>query len=331
MIPPGSGNDPGRTLGTIRRVAYTTVALAYVQIVFGAIVRITGSGMGCGDSWPRCQGRWFPPLDRPDLVVEITHRFVAAGLIIGIIALLALASRHRAEPGVAGRGGVLRAALLAAGLVLTAAIFGAITVKLSLDPYVIVTHLAIAMILLAVLGSVAVRAGGFGVARARAAGLAASARLFRSGRAAVVMAFLTVIMGALTANIAGANVSCQGFPGCRVVAVRGEPLYIQVTHRALAFVLLLHTFGMAMAARRRAEPALVRRGAWLAFAAVVLQLLVAAALVEMKLPPLLRSLHQAVGTLVWLSIFVLAAIARRTAAAGEVALAPGTRAPAASD
>lgn len=302
-------------LPTLRRVAYGTVALAYVQIVFGAVVRITGSGMGCGDSWPRCQGRWFPPLDRPDLVVEITHRFVAAGLIIGIVALLALAWRHRAEPGVAGGGGVLRAALLAAGLVLTAAIFGAITVKLSLDPYVIVTHLAIAMILLAVLASAAVRAGGFGVAGARVAGIVSSARISRSARTAVVMAFLTVIMGALTANIAGANVSCQGFPGCRVVAVRGEPLYIQVTHRALAFVLLFHTFGMVMAARKRAEPKVVRRAAWLAFAAVVLQLLVAAALVEMKLPPLLRSLHQAVGTLAWLSIFVLAAIARRTAMA----------------
>ena len=39
-----------------RRLAYLALFLAYAQIVFGAIVRITDSGMGCGDHWPKCNG-----------------------------------------------------------------------------------------------------------------------------------------------------------------------------------------------------------------------------------------------------------------------------------
>jgi cytochrome c oxidase assembly protein subunit 15 len=151
------------SLPRLRRVTYATIALAFAQIVFGAIVRIAGSGLGCGDHWPKCNGEWFPPHDRLDLIIEITHRYIAAGLTLAILALLFLAFVRRAERGVGGPGGVLRPVLLAAGLVMTAAVFGAITVKLDLNPYIIVTHLSIAMSLLAVLVVAAVRAGGFGI------------------------------------------------------------------------------------------------------------------------------------------------------------------------
>lgn len=294
------------TVTILRRLAYVALVLAFAQIVFGAIVRITGSGMGCGDHWPRCMGHFFPPLDRPDLIIEVTHRYLAAAVTIGIIALLGASYAHRAERGVGGEGGVLRAAALAFGLVVVAAVFGGMTVKLSLNPYVIVTHLAIAMTLLAVLSVAVLRAGGWGFD----ATVVASARTFRSARAAAVLTFLVLVLGALTANVAGANVSCQGFPWCTTVAVRGGPLHIQITHRVLAFLLLFHTFGIIMALRRRGESPLIKRIARLAFAVVLLQLLVAAMLVETHLPPVWRSLHQAVGTLVWLTIFTFAALAK---------------------
>src|SRR5512143_4042956 len=111
----------------LRRMSWLSLVLGLGHIVFGAIVRISGSGMGCGDHWPKCQGHWFPPLDRTDLIIEVTHRYIAATLSIAILALLAVALLRRAVPGVGGRGGVLRSALLAAALVLAAAIFGAVT------------------------------------------------------------------------------------------------------------------------------------------------------------------------------------------------------------
>ena len=302
---PEMGRDPGR-LALLRGLGYLSTILAFAQIMFGAIVRITGSGMGCGDHWPTCQGYLFPPLERPDLIIEVTHRYIAATVTIAILALLAVAYHRRSEPGVGGRGGVLRSAVLAALLVLTAAVFGGITVKLSLNPYVIVTHLAIAMTLLAVLSIAVLRAGGWGFGRTGVA----SARSYRGARAGVVLVFIILIFGALTANVAGANVSCQGFPWCRSVLVTGTPLYIQVTHRVLAFLLLFHMIGLPLGIRRRRESPLVQKAAWFALGAIILQIIVAAGMVGLQLPPAWRSLHQAVGTLVWLSVFTFAALAR---------------------
>lgn len=293
----------------LRRLAYATLTLAFAQIVFGAIVRITGSGLGCGDHWPRCNGAWFPPQDRTDLLIEITHRYIAAALVVAILGLLAAAVRRRRTAGVGGPSGVLRPVLLAAGVVLTAAIFGAITVKMGLNPYVIVTHLAIAMTLLAILALTAIRAGGFG-ARTLTTASPASPRTYRAARGAVLLTFLALVFGALTANVAGANASCIGFPWCRAITVHGTPLGIQLTHRVIAFLLFFHLLGMVMAARKRGAPPVLSRAIAVAFGAVILQLLVAATLVELHLPAIWRSLHQAVGTLVWLAVFVMATLAR---------------------
>lgn len=290
----------------LRGLGYLATLLVFAQIMFGAIVRITGSGMGCGDHWPTCQGYLFPPLQRPDLIIEVTHRYIAATVTIAILALLALAYARRSQRGVGGPGGVLRSAILAAVLVVIAAVFGGITVKLSLNPYVIVTHLAIAMTLLAVLSIAVLRAGGWGFDGTGAT----SARTYRGARAAVILAFIILVFGALTANIPGANASCQGFPWCRSILVGGTPLYIQVTHRVLAFLLLFHMIALPIRIRRRRESPLVQRAAWFALGAIILQIIVAAGMVEMHLPPAWRSLHQAVGTLVWLSIFTFAALAR---------------------
>lgn len=305
-----------------RRLSYATLVLAFAQIVFGAIVRITGSGLGCGNHWPTCQGQWFPPYDRPDLIIEITHRYIASALILAILILLVRAIRRRTQPGVGGRGGLLRPLLLATGLVATAAIFGAVTVKMDLNPYIIVTHLAIAMTLLGVLALTVVRAGGFGGDSVSERGdRATAARTYRAARAAAGMAFLVLILGALTANVPGANGSCQGFPYCTSVLTHGDPLYIHITHRILAFLLFLHLLGMVMMSRTRVQAPVVRRSITLAFSVVILQVIVAATLVELHLPPVWRSLHQAVGTLVWLSVITMTILARYAVLGGRSVVA----------
>jgi heme A synthase len=93
-----------------------------------------------------------------------------------------------------------------------------------------------------------------------------------------------------------------------MIFVHGVPLWIQVTHRTLAFLLFFHVLGMSIAAQRRSIPSVLKRATWIAFAVTLLQILVAATLVELHLPAILRSMHQAVGTLVWLSIFTLTAL-----------------------
>ena len=68
-------------------------------------------------------------------------------------------------------------------------------------------------------------------------------------------------------------------------------------------------------ARRREAPAvlgLVR----IAFALICLQLVIAAGMVEMHLPPVMRSLHEADGIAIWLTLFTLAWVARFSNASG---------------
>ncbi len=299
---------------TLRRLGYLALVIGFAQVVFGAIVRITGSGLGCGSHWPDCYGSFAPAPNAPSLLVEITHRYGAAALSLAIAALAIVAWIRRSETGVDGRGGVLRPSLFALLLVIVAAAFGAVTVKMELATGVVVTHLAIAMSLLAVLVVIVVRAGGFGspVVAAR------STRTFRSGRAAVGLTFLALVFGALTANTPGAPIACQGFPLCRVIAEHGAPLWIQVTHRVIAFFLLFHLIGIIVSTRKRSEPGPIRSAAWAALSTVVLQILIAAAMVEMHLPASLRSLHQAVGTALWISVMVLTALASGSDRSAEI-------------
>ena len=61
------------------------------------------------------------------------------------------------------------------------------------------------------------------------------------------------------------------------------------------------------------EAPIVVRAAHVALGMVVLQLVVASSMIVLRLPPVLRSLHEATGVGIWLSCFLLAYLARRTA------------------
>ena len=293
---------------SLKKLSLVALVLAFAQIVFGAIVRITGSGMGCGDHWPKCLGQWFPPHDRVDLIIEITHRYIAFALSIVILALVIAAFLRRTESGVGGRGGVLRPAIIAGVLVVIAALLGAVTVKLALNPLVIAAHLTIAMSLLATLALTLARAGGLWMS---ADLKGTTGRSFRAARFAVVLALLTIVFGALTANYPDSAVACPGFPWCRDYMIYGPAIGIHVTHRILAFLLFGHLLGMAIATGRRKEPPVIHRAALTAFAAAVIQVIVAGAMITMQFPPVFRSLHQAFGTLVWLAVVILAILSSR--------------------
>src|SRR2546423_5783201 len=93
---------------TVRFLGYRALVLGFAQIVFGAIVRISGSGMACGDHWPDCFGSFTPAPNAPNLLVEISHRYGAVALSLAILALAIAAWRNRRGPGIGGPGSVLR-------------------------------------------------------------------------------------------------------------------------------------------------------------------------------------------------------------------------------
>lgn len=301
---------------TLRRLGLVALFLGFAQVVFGAVVRITGSGLGCGDHWPDCYGVYTPAHRGMALLIEISHRYGAAALSIAVLALFIAAWTKRDEEGVGGPNGALRPAGAALALVIAAALFGAVTVKLGLATPIVVTHLAIAMTLLAVLVEVVVRSGGF--TRRPLPHPAQPSRLLGSARAALGLAFITVLFGAITANTAGGPFSCLGFPWCRAGMTGGAPLAIQIVHRVLAFLLFGHLLGMMIGARKREPGSIVAKAATVAFALVAFQLLVGAALVEMRLPMGLRSFHQAMGTLVWVGVAAVHALARERRSRGSL-------------
>ena len=294
----------------LRRLAYSTLALAYALIVFGAIVRISGSGMGCGDHWPRCYGSWVPPMDQPTLVIEWTHRLLAAITVALVVLLVGVALAKRAEPGVAGPGGVLRAALLAAGLVVLQALLGMVTVRMGNTAWATVAHLLNGALLLAALAATVLRARGLGGSIASKASPWRT-RAARGAYAAAALALATVLFGGLTAKIPGANLACEGFPLCSGSIVPANSMqHVQYTHRLLALLLFLHVFGLMIAFAKRGELDVVVRTVRVAFALICVQLVIAAAMVGMHLPPVMRSLHEADGIAIWLTLFTLAWLAR---------------------
>ncbi|HEX6141065.1 MAG TPA: COX15/CtaA family protein, partial [Candidatus Limnocylindria bacterium] len=64
-------------------LAAATVAMTFVLVIVGVVVRSTGSGLGCPE-WPTCHGSWVPPFDDVHAIIEWSHRTTA--MVVGLLA-----------------------------------------------------------------------------------------------------------------------------------------------------------------------------------------------------------------------------------------------------
>src|SRR5437016_4227507 len=269
------------------RLAWTAATFTYLLIILGAIVRITGSGLGCGEHWPLCNGKLLPPLDLPT-IIEYGHRLVAAAVSVRVTALAWNAWWLRKEAGSRGRYTPGRTAYVALGLLVVQVLLGAITVKLSLPPWTVILHLGTAMLLLATLILAAKLSPGASPGSTEPP-ITPGSRPGLVGIVALVLGFVTVLFGALTANL-GAASACLGFPLCngQVIPTGNYLQLVQWLHRLLAYMLFAYVVWWGVSTKRR--------GAWYVVGLVTLQVVVAATMVLLGLPPSLLAALVAAGT-----------------------------------
>jgi heme o synthase len=296
----------------LRRLAWTGAALAFGLIVLGGVVRITGSGMGCGDHWPLCDGRWFPPLDLPTLI-EIGHRWAAALVSIVVLATTGVAwIRHRTEPRLRDP------ATLAFVLLVVQVLLGAVTVKLALPPWVVITHFANAMVLLAILIVTALRA----TEPETASSPLPRHRWHRLVLSVAGLGFVVILFGAQVANF-HAGLLCLGLPLCNgAILPPATPLAsLHWTHRVLAFTFVALLLVLTVRLQRLSDPGsrMVRRWVVVVLLIALLQIGLGGAMVLQLLPPGLRVAHLLVGTSLWGALVVLAFYSNRTRAPEKVA------------
>ncbi len=260
-------------------LAWIAAACAYLLIVLGAVVRISGSGMGCGDHWPLCNGHLFPPLNEIPTVIEWSHRLVA-GLVSILVAGLVVLDWRRTRPALA--------------LLILQIILGAVTVKTGLTPAMVILHLATAMLLLAA--------------------LITAPRPGPRDPVPLALAFITVLFGALTANL-GAMASCGGFPLCngQIIPHAGPLAAIHWTHRLLAYTLAGYLVWWVVRSKERR--------AWILLSIVVVQIAIAATMIALGFPGALQAAHAAVGAGVWGAI-VIAAVRPAADPAAVVSASP---------
>jgi cytochrome c oxidase assembly protein subunit 15 len=116
-----------RRIRRFEQCARLVLGYAIAVIVWGAVVRATGSGAGCGAHWPLCNGDVLPLTPRTATIIEFAHR-TTSGLIL-VLSLLLVAAAFRVFP---PRHAARDAAVLAFVFVIIEAAIGAGIVLLQL-------------------------------------------------------------------------------------------------------------------------------------------------------------------------------------------------------
>jgi protoheme IX farnesyltransferase len=291
-------------VGRFRWVALLAATATFLLIVLGGIVRVTGSGLGCGDHWPLCNGQLFPPLDWPTFI-ELSHRFVTTLVSPLILTTAFLAWRHfRAVRW------IVAPALWAVALLVVQILLGAITVRLVLPPGIVALHLANALLLLALLLVATV------MAFLHHQDPRLGAALFHfdplSSQAAVtVLGVFAVIITGTVVTAGRAMWACAGWPLCNGALVPATPPgWLHMGHRYVAAAVGLMLIGAVVQAwRLRRADAPVFVAACVTGALFAGQVAVGGMNVLQGFPVFLNGLHIAAASAVWAGMVIFAVLA----------------------
>lgn len=274
------------------RASRVALGLVVLNVVSGAAVRLSDSGLGCPD-WPDCsRHRLTPPLSLHP-AIEFSNRLVVVVLclVAAAVVLLALGRRPR-------RGDLcwLSAGLI--GGILAEAVLGGVVVYSKLNPYVVMTHFLVGIGLLTVAVVLALRAGrpagAHGSSRGGGPGVSkVTVGVRRLGRLMIGLLLLAIAAGTATTG-AGPH---AGGKGARRIPVALSDM--ARTHAEIVIVLAAATLAMLYLLQRTKAPATVTERGRLLLGVMVAQGIVGYSQYFSHLPPLLVGVHVFGVTVLW--------------------------------
>ncbi|MBI5068318.1 MAG: COX15/CtaA family protein [Deltaproteobacteria bacterium] len=290
------------------RFAWAVLGYNLLVVAWGAFVRATGSGAGCGQHWPTCNGQVLPRAPRLETVIEFTHRATSGIALVLVVVLLVWAFRafprgHAArKAAVAALAFMISEALVGAGLVL----YGWVARDTSAARgWVMAIHLTNTFLLLAALALCAEwsrRPGGLAAPPGRLRTLLGVALL------AVLVTGITGAIAALGDTLYPARSLAHGLeqelaPGATLL------LRLRLLH---PFVAVAAAVATALAARGALHARPRGRVPGLATAVLTLvagQLVLGAVNVALLAPVALQLAHLLVADLTWIALVLLASAA----------------------
>lgn len=286
------------------RYAWVTVAYNFLVVLWGAFVRATGSGAGCGEHWPTCNGEVIPRAESIQTMIEFTHRATSGIALLMTVALVIAAHRSFVRGHRVRRAAwttlifMLAEALLGAGLV----IFGLVENNDSVArALVMCMHLINTLALLGFMGLTAWWSNHPGR-------LDLKQPVTRWYAMALLGVFAIGVTGAIAAlgdTLFPAKSLMEGIqadlePGAHFL------LRLRGLHPVIA---LLVSFGLISLARAQREIPGLRRLATLLMGLVVTQVLVGFINLGLLAPVYLQLIHLLLADCLWLVLVVLAAAA----------------------
>jgi heme o synthase len=281
-------------------LAAATVAMTFVLVIVGVVVRSTGSGLGCPE-WPTCHGSWIPPFDDVHAIIEWSHRSTAA-----IVGLLAFALGVSAVVGYRRRREILWPSIGAFLLVVFQAVLGKITVESELSGEIVTAHLATAMALFALVIYLLIRSR-------YPARLAPSAARDGFTWLAAITAAATYVLLLLGVHVCATGTT-MAFPDWPLMHGSLLPVLTDTTtpqflHRWAGVLVGLLVVATAVAALR--TQGAHRFVVWLAVLAAVLfplQGVVGAFQIFFQLAPWTQVLHLGLAAAIWGLLFALVVV-----------------------
>jgi cytochrome c oxidase assembly protein subunit 15 len=306
----------------LARLSWGVLAFNILVITWGAYVRASGSGAGCGRHWPLCNGEVVPQAPRVATMIEFSHRLSSGAALVLVWGLAFLAYRtHRAWDRVtkaAVTSGILVSfeAVIGAGLVLFELVAHDASMKRGIS---VALHLSNTFFLLAALTLTAWWAGGGAPLRVRRRDPVA-------WTCGVPLALMVVVgtSGAVAALGDTLFPSTSLAQGWTQDLSAGAHIFIRLRliHPVLAATTAMLALAAAAAVRVLRPTAQVRTSSYVVTAAVVLQVAAGLANVALLAPVWMQLVHLVLADVVWVSLVVMSASALAETASGSVVAQP---------